>query len=65
MMQLLDATLKADPMAMDEALLSLDGRQGQGAPLASTGKPPRRSRPCSPRASRTLAMCVFTGDSAI
>ncbi len=34
MMQLLDATLKADPMAMDEALLSLGGRQGQGAPLA-------------------------------
>lgn len=34
MMQLLDATLKHDAMAMDEALLKMGGRQGQGAPLA-------------------------------
>ncbi|MCE8015607.1 AarF/ABC1/UbiB kinase family protein [Halomonas sp. MCCC 1A17488] len=34
MMQLLDATLAGDPMAMDEALRRLGGRQGQGAPLA-------------------------------
>ncbi len=34
MMRLLDATLSHDPMAMDEALLQLGGRQGQGAPLA-------------------------------
>lgn len=34
MMRLLDATLAADPMAMDEAMLALGGRQGQGAPLA-------------------------------
>lgn len=34
MMQLLDATLAADPMAMDDALRRLGGRQGQGAPLA-------------------------------
>ncbi|MGR4068763.1 AarF/ABC1/UbiB kinase family protein [Halomonas sp. LR3S48] len=33
-MQLLDATLAADPMAMDDALCRLGGRQGQGAPLA-------------------------------
>lgn len=34
MMGLLDATLAGDPLAMDEALLRLGGRQGQGAPLA-------------------------------
>jgi predicted unusual protein kinase regulating ubiquinone biosynthesis (AarF/ABC1/UbiB family) len=34
MMQLLEATLAGDPMAMDTALLALGGRQGQGAPLA-------------------------------
>lgn len=34
MMQLLDATLARDPMAMDEALMKMGGRQGQGAPLA-------------------------------
>ncbi|MFW6345103.1 MAG: ABC1 kinase family protein [Halomonas sp.] len=34
MMQLLEATLAGDPMAMDSALLKLGGRQGQGAPLA-------------------------------
>lgn len=34
MMALLDATLAGDPMAMDEAMLALGGRQGQGAPLA-------------------------------
>ncbi len=34
MMELLEATLAGDPMAMDEALLRLGGRQGQGAPLA-------------------------------
>ena len=34
MMQLLDATLAQDPMAMDEALMNMGGRQGQGAPLA-------------------------------
>lgn len=34
MMQLLDATLKHDPMRMDEALMQMGGRQGQGAPLA-------------------------------
>jgi predicted unusual protein kinase regulating ubiquinone biosynthesis (AarF/ABC1/UbiB family) len=34
MMRLLEATLAGDPMAMDEALLALGGRQGQGAPLA-------------------------------
>ncbi|UEQ06129.1 AarF/ABC1/UbiB kinase family protein [Halomonas profundus] len=34
MMQLLDATLKHDPMGMDEALMQMGGRQGQGAPLA-------------------------------
>ncbi|MCE8019995.1 AarF/ABC1/UbiB kinase family protein [Halomonas sp. MCCC 1A11036] len=34
MMQLLDATLAADSMAMDGALRRLGGRQGQGAPLA-------------------------------
>ncbi|NIC06667.1 ABC1 kinase family protein [Billgrantia bachuensis] len=33
-MQLLDATLAADPMAMDDALRRLGGRQGHGAPLA-------------------------------
>ncbi|MGR2740101.1 ABC1 kinase family protein [Billgrantia sp. Q4P2] len=33
-MQLLDATLAGDPMAMDDALRRLGGRQGQGAPLA-------------------------------
>ncbi|MYL24539.1 AarF/ABC1/UbiB kinase family protein [Halomonas alkaliantarctica] len=34
MMQLLEATLAKDPMAMDEALLKMGGRQGQGAPLS-------------------------------
>ncbi|MGM0702095.1 MAG: ABC1 kinase family protein [Pseudomonadota bacterium] len=34
MLRLLEATLDGDPMAMDSALLSLGGRQGQGAPLA-------------------------------
>ncbi|WGI27004.1 AarF/ABC1/UbiB kinase family protein [Halomonas alkaliantarctica] len=34
MMQLLDATLKQDPMGMDEALMQMGGRQGQGAPLS-------------------------------
>ncbi|MCA1769501.1 MAG: AarF/ABC1/UbiB kinase family protein, partial [Halomonas sp.] len=34
MIQLLEATLARDPMAMDESLLKLGGRQGQGAPLA-------------------------------
>lgn len=34
MMQLLDATLSQDPMAMDDALMRMGGRQGQGAPLA-------------------------------
>ncbi|MCA1772373.1 MAG: AarF/ABC1/UbiB kinase family protein [Halomonas sp.] len=34
MMQLLDATLAYDPMAMDEALMQMGGRQGQGAPLS-------------------------------
>ncbi|MGQ4877320.1 ABC1 kinase family protein [Billgrantia sp. LNSP4103-1] len=34
MLQLLDATLAGDPMAMDDALQRLGGRQGQGAPLA-------------------------------
>ena len=34
MMQLLDATLDQDPMAMDDALMKMGGRQGQGAPLA-------------------------------
>ncbi|SES33490.1 ABC1 family protein [Vreelandella subterranea] len=34
MMQLLDATLAHDPMAMDEALMQMGGRQGQGAPLS-------------------------------
>ena len=34
MMQLLDATLKHDAMGMDEALIKMGGRQGQGAPLA-------------------------------
>ena len=33
-MQLLDATLSQDPMAMDDALMKMGGRQGQGAPLA-------------------------------
>ncbi|MBW6392142.1 ABC1 kinase family protein [Billgrantia antri] len=33
-LQLLDATLAADPMGMDDALRRLGGRQGQGAPLA-------------------------------
>ncbi|WP_017430522.1 ABC1 kinase family protein [Vreelandella jeotgali] len=34
MMTLLEATLANDPMAMDDAMLALGGRQGQGAPLA-------------------------------
>lgn len=34
MMQLLDSTLKHDAMGMDEALMKMGGRQGQGAPLA-------------------------------
>lgn len=34
MMQLLSATLAQDPMAMDEALVQMGGRQGQGAPLS-------------------------------
>jgi len=34
MMALLDATLAKDPMAMDQALLRMGGRQGQGAPLS-------------------------------
>lgn len=34
MMHLLSATLDHDPMAMDDALVNLGGRQGQGAPLA-------------------------------
>jgi len=34
MMQLLDATLSQDPMAMDDALMKMGGRLGQGAPLA-------------------------------
>ncbi|EWH03801.1 ABC1 kinase family protein [Halomonas sp. BC04] len=34
MMALLDAALVDDPMAMDDALRQLGGRQGQGAPLA-------------------------------
>lgn len=34
MMQLLDATLAQDPMAMEDALMKMGGRQGQGAPLA-------------------------------
>ncbi|WP_163559813.1 AarF/ABC1/UbiB kinase family protein [Halomonas sp. NO4] len=38
MMRLLEATLDADPVAMDAALLELGGRQGQGAPLALYGE---------------------------
>lgn len=34
MMQLLDATLARDPMAMDDAMVKMGGRQGQGAPLS-------------------------------
>ncbi|MCS2610151.1 ABC1 kinase family protein [Halomonas dongshanensis] len=34
LLHLLDATLAKDPLAMDEAMLELGGRQGQGAPLA-------------------------------
>lgn len=34
MMQLLDATLAQDPMTMDEAMVKMGGRQGQGAPLS-------------------------------
>lgn len=34
MMQLLEATLAKDALAMDQALLSMGGRQGQGAPLS-------------------------------
>ncbi len=34
MMRLLEATLAADPMAMDAAMRELGGRQGEGAPLA-------------------------------
>ncbi|NYS61476.1 ABC1 kinase family protein [Vreelandella salicampi] len=34
MMQMLEATLAHDPMAMDEALVQMGGRQGQGAPLS-------------------------------
>lgn len=34
MLQLLDAALAGDAMAMDDALRRLGGRQGQGAPLA-------------------------------
>ncbi|WP_148254747.1 ABC1 kinase family protein [Aidingimonas lacisalsi] len=34
MLELLDATLANDPMAMEAALVSLGGRQGEGAPLA-------------------------------
>ncbi|SDN05106.1 ABC1 kinase family protein [Vreelandella arcis] len=34
MMQLLNATLEQEPMAMDEALMKMGGRQGQGAPLS-------------------------------
>ncbi|CAM3324252.1 ABC1 kinase family protein [Halomonas lysinitropha] len=34
MLQLLEATLAKDPLAMDEAVLKLGGRQGQGAPLS-------------------------------
>ncbi|XKH61791.1 AarF/ABC1/UbiB kinase family protein [Halomonas sediminis] len=34
MLQLLDATLAQDPMAMDQAMLKMGGRQGHGAPLA-------------------------------
>lgn len=34
MLELLDATLAQDPMAMDAAVQRLGGRQGEGAPLA-------------------------------
>lgn len=34
MMQLLNATLARDPMAMDDAMVKMGGRQGQGAPLS-------------------------------
>lgn len=34
MMRLLDAALEDDPLGMDEALRSMGGRQGEGAPLA-------------------------------
>ncbi|MWJ28413.1 AarF/ABC1/UbiB kinase family protein [Halomonas sp. ZH2S] len=34
MLQLLDATLAQDPMAMDQAMLKMGGRQGHGAPLS-------------------------------
>ncbi len=34
MLRLLEATLAADPLAMDTALRALGGRQGEGAPLA-------------------------------
>ncbi|MCB8890045.1 ABC1 kinase family protein [Vreelandella malpeensis] len=34
MMGLLKATLDQDPMAMDDAMMALGGRQGQGAPLS-------------------------------
>ncbi|MFG6178163.1 ABC1 kinase family protein [Halomonas sp. THAF12] len=34
MMRLLEATLDADPLAMDAAMLALGGRQGEGAPLS-------------------------------
>ncbi|MGM0983305.1 MAG: ABC1 kinase family protein [Pseudomonadota bacterium] len=34
MLQLLEATLAKDPLAMDEAVLKMGGRQGQGAPLS-------------------------------
>ncbi|MCW4152854.1 AarF/ABC1/UbiB kinase family protein [Halomonas sp. 18H] len=33
LMHLLEATIEKDPMAMDAAVMSLGGRQGQGAPL--------------------------------
>ncbi|MFG6666414.1 ABC1 kinase family protein [Halomonas sp. HNIBRBA4712] len=34
MVALLKATLARDPMAMDEAMMAMGGRQGQGAPLS-------------------------------
>ncbi|BBI50485.1 hypothetical protein HORIV_29060 [Vreelandella olivaria] len=60
MMQLLDATLKHDPMGMDEALMQMGGRQGQGAPLALYRESAECIAPLFEPGSRILAMYGYT-----
>ncbi|BBI74710.2 hypothetical protein HAALTHF_40740n [Vreelandella aquamarina] len=57
MMQLLDATLSQDPMAMDDALMKMGGRLG--APLALYRESAECITPLFAPVSRISAMCAF------